>query len=281
MNAAISYRYVKNVFLVIAIFFGASGANAGNWDVLRDFNSGTAGSVTQGKSDGFDSDAGASYYSTAQSYEGGQSVQLNITQGTTAFGSWGGIINFPAPVAKGGDIWLQLYIYIPSDFIISTPTNGSLKFVRIATATSTGSNGGYNDIQMIDDANQKNAFRMLKEGQAIWFPFGAPNSLVRDKWHRISIHLHMDTVPKSSGGTAQVQFWMDGALLTDGVGMQTLSNATDVAKAFYLFTYWNGSAPQTQHLWVDKIQISNYQPSWAADLLGVSSPPNPPTLQVR
>jgi hypothetical protein len=114
---------------------------------------------------------------------------------------------------------------------------------------------------------------MIKERQDQWFEFGAANSFQRDTWQRVTVNLRFHATPKSSGGYAQTRVWRNGQLLTDETRMQTLSAPTDVADALYLFTYWNGNAPRTQSLWMDKIQMTNSQPTWASDLQGVGTPP--------
>lgn len=238
----------------------------GSWSILRDFNSGIIGTKAERTPDGFDDVAGASVYSNERSFDGGQSAKLSIVGGTEGWGNWGGSITFPSPLRSGSELWLQMYIYMPADFIIATPGNGSLKFIRVRTKTSTGGNGGFNDIQFRDDANQTSSFRMIKEGQDQWFSFGAPNGFSKNMWQRVTVNLKFSSVPTTAGGVARVRVWQNGQLLVDEGRMQTLSSSSDVADALYLFTYWNGKAPQTQSLWVDQIQMSNFRPGWASDL---------------
>jgi hypothetical protein len=244
--------------------------NGSQWSVLRDFNSGAAGTGTQRKSDGLDDAALKSLYSTERSFDGGMSARMTIDSGATGYGTWGGILGFPSQLTEGSDFWLQLYVYIPEDFVVLTPGNGSLKFLRVHTSTEQGGNGGYNDIQFRDDGRTDASFRMLKEGQAKWFYFGSPSSFAKGAWQRVTVHLKLSATLRSAGGNARVRVWQNGRLLTDEGEMQTLSRSTDRADALYLFTYWNGGAPRTQSLWVDKIQMANFQPAWASDLQGIS-----------
>lgn len=245
---------------------------SGSWSVIRDFNNGVPDTKAERKPDGFDDVAGGSLYSTERSFEGGQAAKLSIKSGAEGWGMWGGVINFPTQLISGSDLWLQLYIYIPAEFVISTPGNGSLKFIRIRTKNSAGAMSGYNDIQFIDDAKQtSSSFRMLKEGQAQWFSFGAPHSFARDMWQRVTVNFTFSSVPRASGGSARVRVWQNGQLLVDESRMQTLSTPLDKADALYLFTYWNGTSPRAQSLWVDQIQMSNYQPIWASDLQSVDA----------
>jgi hypothetical protein len=198
------------------------------------------------------------------------SAKLTVQGGTDGFGLWGGIIRFPQKVREGDDLWIQLYIFMPTDFVVLTPGNGSLKFLRIRTTTSAGANAGFNDIQIQDDGNWESEFRMIKERQDRWFNFGAVGSFPKGQWHRITANLSISSVPSSAGGRSRVRVWQNGILLVDEPRMQTLSTSTDVADALYLFTYWNGNAPKTQSLWVDQLRIANGLPSWALDLQGVS-----------
>lgn len=236
------------------------------WETVRNFNSGLVGQQSEGTSDSFDGAAGFASYSSDRSFEGGKSARLRVDSGTTGFGNWGGIIDFPSALVQGQELWLQLYIFIPQDFVILTPSNGSLKFLRIRTKTAAGGNGGYNDIQLVDDANQTNSFRMLKEGQNTWFRFGTAGSFQKGSWQRVSVHISFHSVSAASGGSGRIRIWQNGKLLTDEPRIQTLSGADHSADSFYLFTYWNGGAPKTQSLWVDDIRMASFRPSWASDL---------------
>lgn len=234
------------------------------WSIERNFNSGAVGSYAGTGASGFDDAAGRSIISSDKSVDGGLSARLSIDSADTGFGSWGGVINFPTTLTQGADLWLQLYIFVPSDFVVKTPGNGSLKFIRVRTKTSSGSNAGYNDIQIQDDGEWESSFRMIKERQDWWFKFGAPGTFKKGQWQRISVNLKMSSATGSQG--ARVRVWQDGMLLIDENRMQTLSSTTDFADALYLFTYWNGGAPKSQSLWVDQIRISNSKPAWSQDL---------------
>jgi hypothetical protein len=248
---------------------GVSTPSGGGFDLLRDFESGAVGTSCNRKSDGFSDLAGAAVYSTEQALGGTQCAKLTVQSGAEGFGQWGGAVTFPQNVGQGGHLWVQLKIYIPASFIIDTPSNGSLKYIRIRQATSVGGNAGFFDLQMQDDdkAAGEGDFRMLKEGQAVWQNFGADGTLTRDTVLTHTLHMVMDATLPASGGTSRIRFWQGNTKLVDSGTIKTLINATDYADALYLFTYWNGTAPQTQSLYVDDIRISSdASPSWAAGL---------------
>lgn len=242
-----------------------------DWEIFRDFNSGPDNTGVQGKADGLDDLAGASVYTTEQVYAGARSMKTSITAGSDGFGNFGGTITLPSTLSKGNTLWLDLYAFFPTGFVIDTPTNGSLKFIRIRQRTAASTHVGYFDLSLCDDdgAVDPQQFRMIKEDTSGWVSFGASGSVTRNAWHRISMQLVLDNVLQSSGGTARVRVWQNSSLLVDNATIRTMLNATDVASDFYLFTYWNGTAPQTQSCYIDNIRIAkNGTPSWASSLPG-------------
>ncbi|MCH2535649.1 MAG: polysaccharide lyase [Bdellovibrionales bacterium] len=231
------------------------------WLVQRNFNQGTEGEKVELGA------GGSSRYSYDVSLDGSMAAKMSIRAGETAFGQWGGILNFDSPLTQGDKVWIQFYIYIPSSFIIETPTNGSLKFIRIRTQTSGGQNGGYNDLQMMDDNTGSNAvYRYIKEGPgARWTSVAQANQrsmlLPRDRWFKVEVALSFDNVPTSDGGKSYFRMWVDDNLIWNGLDVNTLSRPDDLATALYLFTYWNGGAPQDQSLYIDNIIMTSKVPS--------------------
>jgi hypothetical protein len=225
------------------------------------------------------SDGTQTTYTTEQVYEGSLAAKMSILSGQTGFGAWGGIVGFDSPVGKGDDLWLQHYIYIPASFVIDTvnggggDVNGSLKYIRLAQSANGVGTAGYIDLQLRDDASTDADFRILKEAQpggAFWEYFAADGTLTRDVWHRHTMHVHFDDVLAASGGTSRIRFWQDGDLLLDTDTIGTLNNAAHTCHALYLFTYFNASSTQDQHLYVDDIRISSSTvPAWATGLEGV------------
>ncbi len=258
---------------------GGTGGGGGGWNITRDFNGGTNGaSVSYVSGDAFDDLGGSSVYDSANAYEGAMCAKLQIADNVEGFGQWGGSIDFPSTVVKGQRFWLQLYIKIPASFLIETPGNGSLKYIRLRQKKADTTNAGFFDLQFFDQsgalADNTYDFRMIKELQDDWQEFGADGILTRDTWHRHTLCIDVDNVAVGSGGNGRVRFWQNGTLLVNSTTLTPLINATDYMDSFYLFTYWNGNgtdySPQAQHLFVDKIQMStDTTPSWATGLDGV------------
>lgn len=259
---------------------GAPVAPPADWELTRLFDTGVAGTKAEG-ADAFDALAGRTSYSTARSVSGAQSAECRVltTDSNGGFGQWGGAIDFPAPVGKGSVLWLEQYVFLPAGFSISTPGNGSLKYIRIRNRTSAGTLTGYLDIQLRDDDRTDNAWRYIKEGVATgWVYFGDVGSITRGQWLRHTFAIQLDNVAGASGGTPRVRVWQDGALLVDSTTLATLTTATDYTDSYYLFTYWNGTVPQDQSFFVDSVRMgagpAGYVPSWATGLQGVDGGPS-------
>ena len=247
------------------------GSSRTGWNVTRDFNGGADGAVVSTVSgDAFDDIAGSTLYDAANAYEGARCAKLQIANNVEGFGTWGGLIDFPQVVGKGQRFWLQLYIKMPSAFLIKTPTNGSLKYIRVRQKKVDATNAGFFDLQFKDDDQTSSEFRMIKEVQDVWQEFGADGVFTRDTWHRHTLCIDVDNVAVANGGSGRVRFWQNGTLQVSSTTLTPLVNATDLMDSLYLFTYWNGFSPQAQHLFVDKIQMSTDSlPSWATGLDGV------------
>jgi hypothetical protein len=262
----------ESVFMRLASFFSLlimsfSAANSYAWSIDENFNDGVVGqSVQQGGA--MDDAAGGTKYSDEQSLEGGLAAKMSIAAGQTGFGSWGGIVNFPSSLNSGDRYWVQFYMYIPSDFRIYTPTNGSLKFLRVRTVTPNGSNAGYNDFQIMDDGTNDDAvYRYIKEGvwDRGWMQVGRANErstiLPRDQWFKVELALSFGVTPLSEGGNSYVRYWVNDKLVWNGTGAQTLSGSDHIADALYIFTYWNGEAPKSQSLYIDSLVMTSDTPS--------------------
>lgn len=241
------------------------------FNLLRDFNTGIPGTEAERAADAFDDRAGDSLYTTAEAFEGGQGCSLTVTGGTYGSGVFGGVINFPEQVRSGDTLWIDLMIKVPAGFVIETPGNGSLKYLRVRMQTAANGQNGYFDLQLQDDDKTVSEFRMLREGQNVWQNFGADGVLTRDTWHRHTLCMKMDKTLQANGGTSRIRFWQNTTLLVDSATTRTFLDTTDYCDSLWLFTYWNGTAPQTQTLYVDRIRIStDVVPAWASGLEGVA-----------
>ena len=75
------------------------------------------------------------------------------------------------------------------------------------------------------------------------------------------MHIKLDSTAKDAGGSGEVRIWKNNELLATITDVPTLSSASSYAQSFFLFTYWNGNAPATQHLYVDDIIMTSDTPA--------------------
>jgi hypothetical protein len=244
-------------------------ASAWTWD--NTCEGGTVGAlVAQTSLTGFTSTFSSTVYSKDQAATGTQSCKLGITAGSDGWGQWGGTITYPSKISSGGQVWARVSLFVPSGFNLTT-NDGILKFMRIHTANSGGSNVGYHDLLIsLPGFLEYNALGKVLSSPAYVYSFeGFPNMQAvgtqattpvgYGKWETFEMWVKFDTVAKASGGTGEVRIWKNNQLLLD-TSQQTLVSSTDVSDYFYLFTYWNGNAPATQSLYVDDIIVSTDTP---------------------
>lgn len=235
--------------------------------------------------------AGNSKVVSSLGFMGSLGCKLSISEGQEGFGLWGGIFRHPAPLVRGDEIWIRVRTYIPKGFDYDVvPTAGAkLKFLRIHTGNPDGTNIGYNDWYLVSRAYDP-PFGFIYEGELKWHMFGATDDRIKfDQWETFEYYVKLDTVPAYQGGQGRVRAWKDGRLIADITDRQTLKTADARSGRTHLFTYWNGSAPKTQEMFVDDIIVTTDRPN-AADTAGnpyigtsynVTAPAPPTMINVR
>jgi len=230
----------------------------------------------------FISDSGGTFYTDEESYSEGKSLEMNIQQGSTGFGSFGGIMEFPSyteiggeRLVKGDEIWVRLRIKFPGDFEFNQ--NGRNKFLRLRTFSGTGVHEGYNDLYLNhppgvstwppDDNGAANGpLQYIFEGEQQWYNMGDYSAgdqfPALGEWHTIEYYLRLDDQKGTEGGNSMVRAWLNGELLGETNARNTLSTPESYIESLYLFTFWdNDGAHKTQKLWVDDIIVTSDTPS--------------------
>jgi hypothetical protein len=227
--------------------------------------------LAQGGANQFSSTFTLSNYSTAQAATGSESCQMGITAGSDGWGVFGATYMFPTNIALGGSVWVRVSLFVPSGFSVTT-NDGMLKFMRVHTANSGGTNVGYHDLLISNPGlvnwnatvgNWTSSYVYNFEGDANLIGVGVvpTNNLAMGKWETYEMNIKFDTVAKSKGGTAEVKIWKNNVLLLDSTSQPTLVSTTDHSDSFYLFTYWNGNAPVTQSVYVDDVIVTSDTPT--------------------
>jgi hypothetical protein len=235
---------------------GALTALARRFTIRRGFE-GTVGVKTSLESDGFGGDDGNSLYSSEQAATGLTSGKMTIRLSNSdgGFGGWGGVIGLPQKLQQGDELFLRFrQFYQPGFNFYTTGGGGHVKFLRVRTETPAGANKGYADVYW-QSAGQATTYKFIKEfSPNLWQYFGSTTTHphITGQWvtYNVSILWHSDPAQ------GRYRVWRDGDLLAD-LSVTTLSDAADVATAFYLFTYWNGTVPQEQSCYIDDLVITS------------------------
>ncbi|MFO1390037.1 hypothetical protein [Cellvibrio sp.] len=206
------------------------------------------------------SDMGNNMVSTTEKVAfGNKAWKTTAIQGTEEWAMGGGAY-FPSALKKGQSLQAQWSAFFPTDFDWYAGGGGRLKFFRIRTEPVGGGNSGYHDIYLntlglgggpSEDGRLTNIF----EGVQSWHDTN--EFMTKGEWNTFEMRVDFDNVSFDQGGKGRTRIWRKKnnqmQLILDVKSDPTLVNATDVAPFFYIFTYWNGGAPKTQSMYIDRI----------------------------
>lgn len=290
----VSIAVARRTITIVAMLAAMLPSIALAWRLDMNFNDGVHGTVARGDLGGgaFTSPGSGSYYTTEISYEGGMAVELNVQEGCTCYGVWGGTIRHPQHLRKGDELWFRVRTYMPTGFNWDSYAEGShLKFIRFHTQSPDGNNEGYNDWYINrKDAAADVSHKFIFEGGQGWTTAADKSQFpVLGVWETYEMYVKFDNVPVALGGGARIRLWKNGILLKDITDKETLKSADSVSDRTHLFTYWNGGAPKTQKMYVDDMVLTSDRPA-ALDARGnayvgadaiLSSAPSAPMLEVK
>jgi hypothetical protein len=264
---------LKSTFLPLVALWLYQPLSASAWTWDNNCEGSSAGALVSTASlTGFTDPFSQTTYSNTQAATGKMSCKMGINSGSDGWGIWGGTINFPSHIANGGQVWARVSLFVPAGFNVAT-NDGLLKFMRIHTANSGGSNVGYHDLLIASGGSTEyNASGKALPSPAYVYNFeGIPNlnavgsmsanGTAYGKWETFEMYIKFDSVAKANGGTGEVRVWKNNQLLLDNTSQATLVSGSDYADQFFVFTYWNGNAPATQSLYTDDIIATSDTPS--------------------
>src|SRR5690606_21448148 len=130
---------MRGFMLGVSLFTIAHCSHA--WVMEKDFESGSPGLKASGLSGSGFTGSSTAVYDTSRVLNGKYAGKTSINAGATAFGAFGGELRFPEALKKGDQVWVRINTYFPTGF--SFAANPFLKFMRIHTTSSSGSNTGY------------------------------------------------------------------------------------------------------------------------------------------
>lgn len=194
------------------------------------------------------------------------SMALSINAGQTAHGfAYMDPVNEAACPKKGDTLWVSVRMFRPTGYSNQSSGAGShLKFFRIRTYNTGGGNGanspGYDDVYLASSGSSSGgssgSWQSFYEGTSIWNQITGPgNEPVNNVWETYDWEVVFDNVAQASGGQGRIRFWRNKILLGE-VSRTTLTNATAFGQEVHYSTYWNGGAPQTQTMYINKVAIA-------------------------
>lgn len=279
----------RNFFagLVVGVGLFAASNSALSWTITENFDSAIEGTKPKTADvQWFSSTKATSQYRYGN---GGKSAALSITEGAAGFGEFGAIAKFPTKLKEGEEVWYRVRTYMPPTFDYYSSTF-ALKFMRVHTAKTDGSNSGYLDLYIQRGGEYLYQIEvrtgMINESfSSLW----DGNKVEKGKWETYEVYYKASSKP----GSGIARIWKNGKLQHENKSWETLRNSTDQFDAAYLFTYWNGHAPKSQTLYVDDLFITNERPK-ATDARGnsyigmgepltvpVEANPSPPILKIN
>jgi hypothetical protein len=245
-------------------------ANA--WTFMADFEQGVIGNEAQGAS-GLSDAFGQTTYSNAVVHSGTKSAKVVFPAGSDVWAIAGGAVTYPAKITHGGELWARMYVYFKSPW--SFTANPVAKVFR-AAHVGTGSGGQVGYISTLLDSSGN---IVLSNEIYSWQPTLTTKYDV-DRWQAIEVYI------KFSSTSPIMRFYKDGVLIREEKVAKTMSSTGDIADMSYIFSYWNGGAPQTQTAYIDDIVFTTETPASkdaaGNPIIGVSqlasSPPTPTPL---
>lgn len=242
--------------------FTTNAAASGLTDPARLFTvtksfEGTVGENTKNNANGMDDWGANTIFSNEEVYSGTTSGKMQVFTSDSDGGTfnWGGIISFANSLFEGDEFWIRFRLFQPVGFIPYTNGGGGhIKFTRIKTYTSGGANGGLIDVYY-DFDGAATTYKYIKEFDPntwTYFADSATYPHIYGEWVTFNQYYKLHSDPAQS----IVRFWRNNDLVLDQ-NLKNLTNSTDYATDFYIFTYWNGTVPQNQHAYIDDVVITS------------------------
>lgn len=174
---------------------------------------------------------------------GGRSAKMSIRTGDSGqgFGEWGGIYTLPAHLVRYDEVWVRWRQFWPAAFSFSA--DPFMKFLRLGTKNSGGSNAGYVDLYVDNGGSTFPTYHTVSETETPQHKsnFGS-SAIPLDQWITYEMYCKFDTTAADSGGQARVRVWIDGALANEQTNLKTLGGADHYCNVVHWFTYWNDAA---------------------------------------
>ncbi|MCK5505646.1 MAG: hypothetical protein KAJ10_10810 [Thermodesulfovibrionia bacterium] len=207
---------------------------------------------------------------------------MGVTKGSRKIG--GGIkfsVFGGADLHEDDELWLRLRVFFPNGFDF-TAGSGHLKWIRVDEENASGSGTGRFDWRLKHEVTLENNYNCNPCADGFG---GLPP---KGRWVTYEIYYKFSVIPVDQGGKGRTLVWEDGKLIGDNTLIPPFGDDTYKVPSIRFIDNWNDGAPQTQHLYIDDIAITNETPSnrdsagnpyiGVGDFVTVA-PPLPPTIR--
>ncbi|MEO0438440.1 MAG: hypothetical protein AAF098_16190 [Pseudomonadota bacterium] len=220
----------------------------------------------------FTSTGGMTVFTDEQAASGNIGLRMTAPGGSTGFGQFGGVIDFPDCVddssfrlVRGDELWIRTRVFVPANWEWNSGRNKFLRFRTYYDQNGSRQSAGYNDLYIDGQTGRSDyqPFMFIYEGEQRWFGFGERSDFFQPNvWKTIELYMKLDHLKRSEGGDAVVRVWIDGRLAGETFDRRTLSRADAYIDSFNFFTYFGDErSPKDQSVYVDDLVITDQTPS--------------------
>lgn len=251
--------------IIFVFFFLFLSTQAHAWVMESDFEDGTVGQIAQPlAASGATLSLSKTVFSSANPHGGLKSAKAHLDPGDVG-GEWGAWWTFPQKVYEGDEVWIRVWMYIPSNFDWSSDAHQ--KGLRISVKNSSKGSAGYFDAYPGADS----MYILNGPGLTNYWTSGAGGSApcANDKscfrfspgtygWESVEMYV------KASATKGIFRVWRNGKLLINDMQSETLKagSSGNYLAGIGVFTFFNNAgSPIAQDTYIDDVFITNEKPS--------------------
>jgi hypothetical protein len=239
-------------------------------------------------------DGSDSIVTSELSSSGSKSCKMNIRKGKFGWGGGVWLGEHGIPLRKGDEMWVRFRVFMPAGFDYGVYSAGdTLKFIRLQIQGDLPTH--HFEWEWMREGKSKPhgsllEYRDCSSYSDCWAFFGSRDDApTRGVWDTWEMYVKVDDVPVDEGGHGKTLTWKNGKLIGKQTRISTINNSNDTIDAIRFFSYWNGGAPKTQHLYFDDLVWTNERPTatdsqgnphiGVGNFVAVASPMPPSSIQ--
>jgi len=196
-------------------------------------------------------------------YNSDISLSPAIVSGSTGDNEFGAVFLFgheDVPngrnLVQGDELWYRIWYYFPAGFDFTASGSG-LKLTRVKTVDSGGGHEAFISSHIQGNLSMGNAINHAAFTENNGSSSNAGDTVTTGNWMAVERYHKFHSTP----GQGIYRVYQNGNLIFEDLLTETLTTSSSEVSAVYIFTYWNGGAPQSQHCYIDEIILTSETPS--------------------